>query len=768
MLVCLSKSAVLPPDPAKGITGITPIMARFPLFERVNLADLAKDLALEGYLPQITVEGLLAGVDNLRHDVYLSPKFTEMTRIYIARLIAKYGNVEDLVKEDFSQQSGRASFAPPRATAPTKPPEPGAEFKRALTDLQVSALNIAKSRGSISLDLLARLAIVKLFRAELAGQFNQVLERCRTKLKAYDGPRSSPKGVELRDRFLKLQVTKKIVLRKAGQELFVTLREVEKESVARMRRSLFGDIEANAYDLFMNRLLFTEDGRDDYLNAEHYVMLGNYDRDPDRFELLHELASNFLRSLGLVEPSQDPDAVIDSWLNVPQNAQELLGAGVPEENSYKGKTQRALLAAWLERLDRAGMTDHVMAAYEVVPLLGEYAVLINPQQLKNALISKQDRQRVEQLLEEHGRLSTDKFHTCMKRLHGYSSSERAKIAGRFLMDFIRYHRDVRRLEALNSAADAVNVIINEKLRELSGINNTLYEFLLPEEQRPAEDRVTHHIILKADIRDSTRLTRTLFERGLNPASYFSLNFYEPVNKLLPKYGAVKVFIEGDAVILAMFEREGEASFGVARTCMLAREIIDLVRAYNEQSQRAGLPVLELGIGICYQDAPPMYLMDSSSRIMISPALNESDRLSSCSKAARRFLTGTESPFNVFAFQTVDDATTGGAPEEFALRYNIGGIHLSEAAFNKLQDEISLQRHQMEMPVLWGTETVTLHSGLVPVSGGVFHRIVVREAPTPHIDARDFSLKGWTDAKYFEVCTSASLYDLLEENLRTQL
>src|SRR3954447_4459946 len=736
-------------------------MARFPLFERVNLVDLAKDLVLEGYVPQITVEGLLAGVDNLRHDVYLSPKFTEMTRIYISRLIAKYGNVEDLVKEDISQQLGRAAFAPPRAATPAKAPEPGAEFKRALTDLQVSALNIAKSRGNISLDLLARLAIVKLFRAELAGQFNQVLERCRTKLKAYDGPRSSPKGVELRDRFLKLQVAKKIVLRKAGQELFVTLREVEKESVARMRRSLFGDVEANAYDLFMNRLLFTEDGRDDYLNAEHYVMLGNYDRDPDRFELLHELASEFLRSLGILEPSQDPDTVIDSWLNVPQNAQELVGAGVPEENSYKGKSQRALLAAWLERLDRAGMTDHVLAAYEVVPLLGEYAVLINPQQLKNALISKQERQRVEQLLEEHGRLSTDKFHACMKRLHGYSSSERAKIAGRFLMDFIRYHRDVRRLEALNSAADAVNVIINEKLRELSGINNTLYEFLLPEEQRPAEDKVIDHIILKADIRESTTLTRTLFERGLNPASYFSLNFYEPINKLLPKYSATKVFIEGDAVILALFEREGEAGFGVARACVLAREMIEIVRAYNEQSAKAGLPTLELGIGIAYQDAAPMYLMDGASRIMISAALNLSDRLSSCSKNARKHLDGVDSLFNVYSFQTLDYQENGQLPEEFMMRYNMGGINIDQAAFEKLNQEISLQLTDRRLPTVWDSEQVRLYSGLVPVAAGSFHRIVLREGKIPQIDPRDFTFKKWTERSYYEVCSNPDVYELIE-------
>src|ERR1700674_1427326 len=122
------------------------------------------------------------------------------------------------------------------------------------------------------------------------------------------------------------------------------------------------------------------------------------------------------------------------------------------------------------------------------------------------------------------------------------------MAGRFFADFTRYHRDLRRMEALLAAMDSVNVISNEKFRELSAINNTLYEFLLPEEQKPAEEKVIHHVVLKADIRESTTLTRTLSERGLNPASYFSLNFYDPINKLLPKYEAKKVFIEGDAII----------------------------------------------------------------------------------------------------------------------------------------------------------------------------------------------------------------------------
>ena len=120
---------------------------------------------------------------------------------------------------------------------------------------------------------------------------------------------------------------------------------------------------------------------------------------------------------------------------------------------------------------------------------------------------------------------------------------------------------------------------------------------------------------------------------LNPASYFSLNFYDPVNKLLPKYGAQKVFLEGDAIILAILEREGESGLAVSRACVLAREMIEIVRGYNELVQRSAMPCIELGVGITLQESAPLYLMDGEHQIMISEALNESDRLSSCNKRA---------------------------------------------------------------------------------------------------------------------------------------
>src|SRR5512147_1144526 len=686
----------------------------FPFLQRESLSEHARHMSLSGYSPTLELAGLLAGIDNVRHDVYLSPTFADVVRQHVYRLLARDGNVEDLVAAEVE----RPQIAPPtfvwgKGERPRPLPKPGADpadFKRFLTDLMILALNWAKGDGNISFDLLARLAVIKLLRTELTAQFNSILDRLRARQAEYESPRQAAlhKGVELRERCAAFQLAKRQLQRKAGQELFQTLREVEKETLARMRRALFGANDLPAYNLLLNRLMFTEDGRDDYINAEHYVMLGNFERDPDRFATLQEIAHSFLSSLDLPVPQGHDHLDLDSLLSVPENAHALVAAGAPDESSTpRSRAQKVMLAAWADTLERNVVLDHIIAAYEAAPLLAEYSPGIHPQQLKNGLINRTECARVERLLKEHSQLSPANFETALRRIDNYRGADRAKAAGRFLRDFICYHRDLRSLEALNRALEAVHIITNDRLRELSAINRTLYEFLLPQEQKPAEDKVINHVVLKADVRDSTTLTRTLMERGLNPASYFSLNFYDQVNKLLPKYQATKVFIEGDAVILALFGYEAKQGFPVARTCVLAREITSIVRAYNQQSQASGLPMLELGIGISFQDSAPMYLMDGNTRIMISKALNDSDRLSSCNRGARRFLADSESLFNVYSFKTVEDEDTGGNPDEFLMRYNVGGVNMNQAAFHELRQEISLQTHDVELPTLWGKETVRL-------------------------------------------------------------
>lgn len=733
-------------------------MPRIPFFRLGPAAAEMEPPRLTSYTPSLSLEDLQVGIDNLRHDVHLSSKFVELARLQIASHIVRHGNMEGLLAAEVSQGSLGNHFIGSKPAARKQAQAEPSELKPLLTEVHVAALNRAKAEENIAVDVLARVAILKFLRVELHSQFALTLERCRMMLKSYEGVRQQ-KALEYREHVAAFQVAKRIILRKAGQDLFRILREIEKETLARMRRSLFGTRAEGGYKLFLNPLIFSEDGRDTYLNAEYYVMLGNFDRDPDRFSNIRRIVCEFLQSANVGTEAQDPN-VVDGWLNVPENAQELVGAGKLDESTAEGRGQKARLAAWVHLLEAEGMLDYVVASYEVAPLLPEYSPRINAQQLKNALISREERERVEKLIEE-GRLSTDGLYAAVARTANCRGAERSRMAARFLHDFLRYHRDLRRLEALNEALDGVNLIGSAKMRELSAMNGTLYEFLLAAEQKPVEEKTLRHVVLKADVRDSSRLTRSLLERGLNPASYFSLNFYDPVNKLLPKYGATKVFLEGDAIILALLEREGDPGLAVSRACVLAREIIEIVRGYNQLLERGGLPTLELGVGISYQESAPMYLMDGEQRIMISDALNESDRLSSCSKRVRKTIEGLQSPFHVYTFQTAGDAELEEGADDFTLNYNLNGIRMNEAAFKRLQQEISLEPCRLELPELWGCEGFRLHSGLVPVGGDIFRKIVVRSSRIPQIDPRKFSLQKWTERWYYEVCSNPAIYSALE-------
>jgi class 3 adenylate cyclase len=553
-------------------------------------------------------------------------------------------------------------------------------------------------------------------------------------------------------------------LRRSGQEMLRLLREIERETLARTRSSLLGNLPADSYRLFLNPLILTEDGSDDYLCAEHYYMFGNFAKDPDRFPGLRELALNFLRELGYGAATEDEH--LEQALNVPENAAALVGTGNGEDLSPEDRNRADRLDIWTRMLQRESVLSHVVASYEAVPLLAEYAPRVNPQQIKNALISREEAARVEKLIAE-SRLPSDRLFAAVGRVSSCKSSERSRFAARLLHDLFTYHRDLRGLEAVSAGFDSINLVSDEKVRKLSTLNGMLYEFLPPEDQKPAEDRVVHHVILKADVRDSSRLTRSLMERGMNAASYFSLNFYDPVNKLLAKHGATKVFLEGDAIIVALLEREGETMLSVGRTCVLAWEIVNLLREYNELLQRSGLPPMEVGLGIAYQNTPPLYLMDGEHRIMISDAINESDRLSSSNKQVRKKLAPDAGIFQVYSVQ-IGGGDTGpedSVPEEMRLNYNVGGICLSEVAFNKLRQEISLtpwsaSPDDSDFRGPWVDEQCEFFIGTVPVATGVFRKLAIRRNRIAQVDVRNLSILQWTDRYYYEVCANPAVYAAL--------
>jgi hypothetical protein len=298
------------------------------------------------------------------------------------------------------------------------------------------------------------------------------------------------------------------------------------------------------------------------------------------------------------------------------------------------------------------------------------------------------------------------------------------------------------------------------------MNNRLYECVLQEEARPAQDNVISHVIIKADVRGSTRMTQDLLSRGLNPASHFSLNLHEPVKKLLDRFDAKKVFIEGDAIILAIFETESSAAYArpVAKACILSRQILAVCNSYNERASSSDFPALELGLGVAFQGDAPTYWVDGDSRIMISKALNLSDRLSGCAKLAKRMLSKQKTHFSVFQFLNTMEGASAEELDEFLVRYNMNGIELNEEGFKKLSEEISLDSIETKLDLPWGKQNITLFYGEVPLGESV-ELLVLRKAFARQL-LPDGKVGRATEHCYYEVCTTPALYDLVAALIRT--
>ena len=69
-------------------------------------------------------------------------------------------------------------------------------------------------------------------------------------------------------------------------------------------------------------------------------------------------------------------------------------------------------------------------------------------------------------------------------------------------------------------------------------------------------------------------------------------------------------------------------------------------------------------------------------------------------------------------------------------------------------------------MIWSNEKVRLYTGMVPVGHGIFHKMIIREGTIAYVELKDFSLKRWTEKKYYEVCVNESLYKQLESEFAT--
>ena len=331
---------------------------------------------------------------------------------------------------------------------------------------------------------------------------------------------------------------------------------------------------------------------------------------------------------------------------------------------------------------------------------------------------------------------------------------------RFLSVLSQYRLHLKYYRFAHRVFNRISILSDDDKIRLSSQAGTLFELPMTKEISDDENRIVHHSILKADVRGSTTVTDELEKKNLNPASYFSLRFFSPINEVLETYGANKVFIEGDAVILSFLEHEHDPQHwhSVAHACGMAKAMLSVVYANNKYSKQMGLPPLELGIGICYGDYAPRFLYDVDQPIMISSAIGDADRMSSCSWKLRAAI--KDHPFNVEVFGFDDDDKAKGEKGQEQIRYNVNGILLDNVGFEKLKNEIEMTRLTGQVE----GKTAVFYFGEYPDTEGKKRNLVIREGQVGLW--KDDGIHPHTiDLKFYEVVTNPQITASIQKKLQ---
>ena len=302
-----------------------------------------------------------------------------------------------------------------------------------------------------------------------------------------------------------------------------------------------------------------------------------------------------------------------------------------------------------------------------------------------------------------------------------------------MLDFSRYRHDLQIECQLLQANNHIKLLTDKSDVQSSRANYTLHDFSILSEVDEQKGQVRSHIIIKADLRGSTQVTDKLVGLSLNPASHFERNFFTPVNELIESYGAEKVFIEGDAIILILNEHEGQKSNNhiASRACGLAAHILRVVAKQNKELKCYALPELELGIGIAYSHSSPRYLFDGEHRITISPAINRADRLSACAWSVREWREKQSASMSqVEVYQPSKSAEAVGEKAQKDMVFNLNGILIEDDVFEKLQKEVNLKQVQNRIPTMQDSKLFSL---VFPDLAGGVHRMIVRKAPIKRYD-----------------------------------
>lgn len=740
---------------------------------------------LKTYAIELPFTRLNLGVDNVRFDVFISSEFRKVTERFIFELVIKYAEAS----------------APFIINPEINWFKETSEFQRLCTEILTDGVNRAKAQSEIQIDFLAQTALVKMLSEEIQNQYEEAIQHCKNVIRKHEFSSHMEATLKLREEVASIIQHRNQIIRNVGAELFEYFIEVQND-VNKLRTSNFGDDAKLPEELFSNPILQMSTHSDGFFMIENYVLMGHRLEDPVNYNTLINLLTAFLNQLDRqsdksAHPAADTpndslknyitayDTRADGWIKHSDNIDKLFNyfqltaelKKLRQRNANpkhiqnikaKIKIQKKLLNLILKAISKENMMQGIVAAYKMRPIYERYCPPLSPQECLQYLVIPKARKNTVRKLRRFKKYFGRSFPLAplkrtIRRVRMTTRTSQKKYLVRFLKDFSNYHRDLRNNLLIRECSDSIHIVTDEKILNLSRSNHCLYEFKLSYEDAFDKNPIINLAVLKADVRGSSAIIEQMKAKKLNPASNFSLNFFEPISKLLSLYGAVKTFIEGDAIILSIFEHEDAPArwYSVSRACGLAINILMIVRKYNKINRKKGLPRLELGVGVGFSNTPPTFFYDNESQIMISPAINDADRLSRCDKTLNQYLSKERLPFNVYEMQPALNPETSILFNRKTLRYNVKGIQLSPQGFKKLKKEIHLSQVKCEIPGI-ENKPLTFYTGKFPTTAGNFQRLVIRESLIPEVSLKDLSIIGETKNKYYEVTTNQKVYEHIKK------
>lgn len=736
-------------------------------------------------LPPLRIDlgDLRKGINNYHVDVRISQRFANDVR-RLATALIQQATTQNPQPADFSAQFNA--------------------LRTSYMDVMTGLLHRVKtdlSRDSIQL---LEFALIKFILTSTRGQLDETIDALKSRT-TESQERASANSLLTNQRLFWLQKNYDAILFGVNSQMFAQLERVETRQLAEVRSQYMPMESHNVLDLRLNPMLCTgEPGASAFL-VDQYRLWGG-DGEDVGFNALNDSVETLLglhipelsipplmsapgsgtpelydemgglfqtqKFMGLANDMKTVLTEEFSWLDSPENFTHLFDLGRQQETLQDIRRTSGFGAWWQARKavnDRRSMLFSFTRLWRKNRL---FTLLIASRHVK-ALWSPALAEQIEgRFLCQYlcGQIDTKKLQARALNASTFTPAQLKQFGDEIklvkqeagphalestlaiLQDISRFRRHLKYYRLAHRAFNRLKILRSEEDLKLSREANSLYSLLTASEQQDDLDRIVHHAIIKADVRGSTTVTEELQNKELNPASYFSLRFFSPINTLLPVYGANKVFIEGDAVILSLLEHEKSPQqwFAVARACGLARAMLNVVHANNLHSEKMDLPKLELGIGLCYAPSAPLYLYDEEKPIMISGAIGKADRLSSCTWKLRRII--KPGVFSVEVFALADGEPGRGEKGQNTIRYNVNGILLDTVGFEKLQQEIVLKRVTVKI----NGSAVTMHVGKFPDVSGKIHDLVIREGQVG-LWRDDAPVEGHvSEERFYEVVSNRKL------------